>query len=511
MFPPQYRGKIIPLAYAALAAAYVLLFWAFEYVPTQDGPNHLANAAALRDFLLPGDQGLEATYFVQHSPLPNWTYYAVAAPLMTFLPPLVAEKIFLSAYVFAFAFAVYKLARAAGVRSWAPAVAALPFAVGLPFHMGFFNYCAGVVVMLAALAYFWPRRDHPGVKEAVAINLAAVAAYFCHLLPALLLLGAVYFLNVILAAGVVPGERSLRRRTLFLVGLLPAWILPLYYLLRPSGGDVTWFPPLELLRLLLSGWPLVSLGSAQRPVGFLAVAAVLFGVAALWWAKRSGRRPRREPRDAFGLLAAAFLVLCFVAPDAAGGGSLVSARLGAFVFIFAFIWVGDGFGKRGDAVALGVAATLAVAAWAGNFYYYKKYDGVLRDLAAADYEFRPGAGMVYLDYMEGRPGVACVTLHAGAYYAVRSRLVDYCNYEAELPYFPVQFRPGPRPCAAEIIGGRCYDAEEWASLVDCVITWDMDEYYRRRLCADRCYELAVDDGRLRIFKIKPAYRKAGRD
>ena len=149
-------SRIIFIAFAVL---YVALVWTGRYVPTQDGPSHLANAAALRDVLLPGDQGLEAAYS------------AAVIVEMLGLP-------------------------------------ALPFAVALPFHMGFFNYCAGVVVMLAALAYFWPRRDRLRVREAVVLNLLAAAAYFCHLLPALLLLGAVYFLNVALPAGIVPGERS---------------------------------------------------------------------------------------------------------------------------------------------------------------------------------------------------------------------------------------------------------------------------------------------------------------
>lgn len=490
---------------------YVALVWTVRYVPTQDGPSHLANAAALRDILLPGDQGLEADYYVQRRPVPNWAYYAVVAPLAAVVPPLVAEKLFLSAYVLAFAFAFYKLARAAGVRTWAAAVAALPLSVALPFQIGFYNYCAGVAVMLAALAYFWPRRDRLRVREAVVLNLSVVAAYFCHLLPAVLLLGAVYFLNVVLAAGIVPGERSIARRARFLAGLLPAWVLPLYYLFQPSGGDTTWFPAGELLRLLVSGWPLVSFGPAQRPVGFLAAAAALAGVAAVFWAKRSGRRPLRQPRDAFGLLAAAFLILCFVAPDAAAGGSLVSARLAAFVFLFVFIWAGDGLGRRGDAAALVVAVTLAAAAWVGDLYYYRKYDRVLRELTAADCGFRPGAGMVYLDYAEGRPGLVRVTLHAGAYYALRSRLLNFSNYEAELPYFPVRFRPGaPRPAAVEIIGGGRYDAEKWASLVDYVITWDMEEYHRRRLAAERCYDLVVNGPQLKIFRIKAAYRKAGR-
>ncbi len=502
-------GRIVLVVFAVL---YVALVWSVRYVPTQDGPSHLANAAALKDILLPGEQGLEAKYFVPARPVPNWAYYAVVAPLMIFVPPLVAEKLFLSLYVLSFVFAYYKLARAAGVRTYAPAVAALPFSVALPFQMGFFNYCLGLVVMLGALAYFWRRRDRLGVKEAVALNLLATTAYFCHLLAALLLLGSVYLLNVFLAAGVVPANRSWRRRALFLGGLLPAWILPIYYLSTPTGGDTFWLAAGDLAPLLLRGWPLVTLGSGQRPVGFLAVAITLAAAGATFIAIKSGRRPWPRPRDAFGLLAGAFLVLCFAAPDAAGGGSAVSARLAVLFFLFVFIWAGDGLGRRSDVLAVILAGTLAGAAWAGNFYYYRQFDRVLREFNGADYEFRAGAGMAYFDFSDAPPGRVRATFHAGAYYALRARLFNICNYEADLPYFPVQFRDdGSRPPAVDIIGGYLYDAEANKSLVDYIIVWDMGPYHRKRLAAERFYDVVVDGPRLKIFEIRPRYRKAGRE
>ncbi len=508
MTPLLMPGRIILVVFAVL---YVALVWGVRYVPTQDGPSHLANAAALRDILLPGEQGLEARYYVRARPVPNWAYYAVVAPLMIFVPPLVAEKLFLSFYILSFVFAYYRLARAAGVRTYAPAVAALPFSVALPFQMGFFNYSLGVAVMLGALAYFWRRRDRLGVKAVVVLNLFAAAAYFCHLLAALLLLGSIYLLNVFMAAGVVPASRSLRRRALFLGGLLPAWILPIYYLSTPTGGDTFWLAAKDLAPLLLRGWPLVTLASGQRPIGFLAVAIALAAAVATFVAIKSGRRPWPGPRDAFGLLAVAFLVLCFAAPDAAAGGSAVSARLAVLFFLFVFIWGGDGFGKRGDAAALVLAATFAGAAWGGNFYYYRQFDRVLREFNEADYEFRPGAGMAYFDFSDARPGRVRATFHAGAYYALRARLYNLCNYEADLPYFPIRFRDdGSRPPAVDIIGGYLYDAEECKSLVDYIIVWDMEPYHRKRLAAERFYDLVVDGPRLKIFEIRPGYRKAGR-
>jgi hypothetical protein len=158
-----------------------------------------------------------------------------------------------------------------------------------------------------------------------------------------------------------------------------------------------------------------------------------------------------------------------------------------------------------------LAATLAGAAWAGNVYYYRQFDRVLRELNAADYEFRPGAGMAYFDFSDVRPGRVRATFHAGAYYALRARLFNICNYEADLPYFPVQFRDdGSRPPAVDIIGGYLYDAEENKSLVDYIVVWDMEPYHRKRLAAERFYDLVVDGPRLKIFEIRGGYRKAGR-
>jgi hypothetical protein len=49
-----------------LAAAYLLPVWAFAYLPTQDGPSHLANAEMILHYGA-GAAGAEAFFIVCHT------------------------------------------------------------------------------------------------------------------------------------------------------------------------------------------------------------------------------------------------------------------------------------------------------------------------------------------------------------------------------------------------------------------------------------------------------------
>ena len=224
---------------------YLALIWVHRYIPTQDGPSHLANAQMLKDLLIAGKTPGEEHFYVVKRPFPNWGYYVLVGALTAVLKPIAAEKVFLSLYICGFAAAVYRLARATArpAAAAAAAIAALPFALSVPYHMGFFNYVAGVVIYFVALGYLWGRRDRVGWREMGVLNALAVSAYFFHLVPALLLVGSCHLLFFFTAGG-------WGRRIQAHVGLLPAWSFPLYYLVSRWGAGRTWLPRSDLLKSL---------------------------------------------------------------------------------------------------------------------------------------------------------------------------------------------------------------------------------------------------------------------
>jgi len=484
--------------YAVFVFLFALSFWVVRYVPTQDGPAHLANAALLADVAA---HGANANYYVDWRPLPNWTYYAVVAPLAAALGPFFAEKVFLTLYLLAFAGALWALARAAGAATAAGALAALPLAVSYPFHLGFFNYMLGAAAALWGFAFFWRRRDRLAWRDAVALALVAVFAYFCHLLAALLLLGMVFLGNLLAAA--LPSWRGgvpTRRRLLFLVALLPAWALPAWYMLASPRGEYVWGRVGERLALAATGWPLVSFGAGQRPLGWLAAALL---VAAVAWIIIAAARRRLggAGRGGVAVAAAALFVLYLAAPEEAAGGSFVAGRLLPLVFALVFVAAPDDWGVKWRVAGTAVAAAFALVAWAGNGFHYLRYDRELDKLAAADRWLRPGAPTVFIDYTAYRGGEVRPFFHAGAYYALRRGVLDLANYEAELDYFPVRYRPAPgRPSAATLAGGLDVNAEDLKPWAEYVVTWRADAYYLRHLGLGAYYDAALDGERLKVFR-----------
>ena len=68
---PVLRRHGTALVFWGLTALYLVPVWAFTYLPTQDGPAHLASALALKDYHLPGSRYHEFVA-VRSGPLPNW-------------------------------------------------------------------------------------------------------------------------------------------------------------------------------------------------------------------------------------------------------------------------------------------------------------------------------------------------------------------------------------------------------------------------------------------------------
>src|SRR5260370_976517 len=88
--------------YAFLLILHLVPIWAFPYVPTQDGPWHLANAIILKDYGASHTRYHE--FFELGWPLfPHWSSHLMIAGLLSVFSPLVAHKILASLYVIGFA------------------------------------------------------------------------------------------------------------------------------------------------------------------------------------------------------------------------------------------------------------------------------------------------------------------------------------------------------------------------------------------------------------------------
>jgi hypothetical protein len=479
------------------------LLWFNRYIPTQDGPTHLENAVHLRDLVLPGEDGVERHYRLNWRTGTNLFYHVAVGAFATVLPPLAAERLFLSLYLVAFAAATYALARAAGARTALPALAALPYALAFPFHMGFFNYCAGLVLAYAAWAYFWRRRDDLRVRDYIVLNGVAVLAYVAHVVPTVILLAGLFLLNGWLALGERRrGLGTLGKRLATFAALLPACIPPAFFTALYKHTWCRRAPWRDVLLSLLTGSSFRFYSEKQLYLGLASLGIVAAAVALRVLARRGKREPLLAPRNGLLLLAVGALALYFLAPDAGDKFSILTARLLVIPWPLLLIWAGDDFSRAGRWIMLVATAAFGLAFWGDSLYHYRQFNRELRDFCSGIPYVENGSNIAYLYYSGWQYRIA-VFSGASSYYTLERDVVDFNNYEADLSIFPVNFDyPGFRPHPEDLWPPEKYRVWKFAPAVDYVITWDLppDEAACGKL--HTFYKCVHAQGRLRVFKVK---------
>jgi hypothetical protein len=322
-------GQLTYLLAAATSFPMVLLLWSVGYVPTHDGPEHLAVIALSR--ALQSGLPIAAQHLVANDPIAPQLHSWVVGALWPILGPVAAQKAYLTAYLISMPLSFAFLARSVGGRGLTAGLLGSLLAPGWPFFMGFFNFVAAVPMMLLAVGC-WIRSEG-GSRWRCSLILVA-------LLP---LIGVTHPF-VLGVTGLACGLVTLRTPTfkrgpelfrLLLVcspGLLLLILVALGALRAGEGG---WLLT-ETTRLpvgqVLTGLALRAFGGPSNMTALLAVpftAAVLLAVARL--------RPPDTGRDAvtalrwFGVLC---LVGYLVAPMHITGWAFFQAR---------FLWVGLAF------------------------------------------------------------------------------------------------------------------------------------------------------------------------
>jgi hypothetical protein len=464
--------------------------WWFTYFPSQDGPAHLENAAILRDFGRPDRAFLHTFYTLNTRPEPNWLSHLVLAGLMLVFPPLVAEKVLLSAYLILLPLAVRYAARALRPDAGFLGILAMPFAYNVFLHKGFYNFCFSLVVFFVVLGYWLRHRGAFTPKRTVIFLLLVLLLYFCHIVSVVaagLVIGSLTAWRLVadLAAARRAGRLSpavwgacLRAQVLPpLFAFLPAAILCGLFLLRQAGGDAHSgalatggaSPPVFTLAGLVVGLIEVeSLISYQIAEGMLALAlgAGLLLVA-VWLLAKKVRSRRLLAGDELLLGVAVLALVYFLIPEGAGHDSSPLARVaemarhesltlrfGLYPFLALLLWfAAQPFGLRARVVLQAGAAALTLLFVALNFSNYQRLQPYLEEYCSCRPWIERQATVLPICFAQagraedGRP--LCLRVgpfaNAAGYLAADAELIDLPNYEARTGYFPILFRPEVNP------------------------------------------------------------------
>jgi hypothetical protein len=179
---------------AIMLAVAVIPFWTLRYLPTTDGAAHLANADIVLHWLR-GDAAVYRSYYMMNPlPVPNWLGHFVLAMLMLVVRPIVAEKLFMSAYLILLPLSVRYAVRSVRKSAGFLALLAVPLSLNWITHQGFYNFSASVVVFFFALGYWLRRRERMNVRRMIVLALFGLLLYAGHLSSVLIFALTIFIL-----------------------------------------------------------------------------------------------------------------------------------------------------------------------------------------------------------------------------------------------------------------------------------------------------------------------------
>jgi hypothetical protein len=446
---------------AALAALLVPL-WAFPYFPSQDGPTHVENARILLDHGRPDQPALRDFYERSAEPVPNWFSHVILSALLTIVEPRSADKILLSLYVLFLPLSFLYAVLAFRPRGSASVLLVLPFVYNHFLHLGFYNLVFSAVPFFLVLGYWLRRRSRLGLREASILALLLLWLYFCHVIGLVMTLAGLAVLTAIDAVRRRGDEPAGAARLAMATAVAAFPALALFVRFLRTRGEVVSEPGptfserlVDLVRLS----ELVSFDAREAWIATALSVGLLAGALVLL-ADKARRRDWTRGDVLLGVVAAAGVVY-FTArvtvlrtPGSSAGGGTTHDRVSLFFFLSLTLWLAvQPLGRRAERVLVGlaVAATLGLLALrlprhAEINDYLAEYvstgatlprDAVLLPLAFAPEGLRPDGTPLSLRVLP--------FLHAASWIAAERGVVDLANYEADLGYFPVRFRPEANP------------------------------------------------------------------
>ena len=488
--------------YLILLVLHIGLVWWLPCFPTQDGPSHLYNMVILRDLLHGGKEWGE--FFIhQFHPVPNLAFEAISYPLLGFLSPFVAEKVFVSLYIILLGSAILFFLRTLGRSPFPLAFLVFPVIFNFTLMMGFYSYVVAVPLFLFGASLAWKNRNGSPIRKFVVLNAAGIIIFFAHLVP------LVYYILFLLAVTLAESS-SIRhffeKAARLSIILSPSLICLLFYILAGHGdtpySHVLRTTPYYLVKDLYF-FSTVFFASVQMIPAYLLLLLVIIGASLSFkdYISNGWRFAEKADEKRTLLIFAATLVLIyFLMPFQFAGGSYFNERLPWVILlvVLPLLFLNETQTVRTFVTTAGVF--ISVLFLCCNLVVFSDQCGTIREYLGGLRTDLPRGSLV-MTYKTKDSGWSRIDVlaHAASYYGIYKGTVDIGNYEAGLPYFPVQFRKTlPSLPPRKQIEFRTANIE-WSLYpsIRYLFGWDLDRVEREKL--GREFHIIREEGRLTVW------------
>lgn len=331
--------------------------WTTRYVMSLDGPQHLYNAHVLVE-LLRGNEFFHEFFRINDVIVGYWTGHFALGFFMMFLPAWLAEKFFLTSYIFGMFFAFRYLIRSIRLGENNLMIYLIfPFIFHNYLLLGYYSFSIGAIFYFWALGYWIRRHKTLDTKSMIIFALLALGVFLSHGLV-FLFFGASLFLLFLTESitTLTESKEASRFKHVFsqlwrlILSLSPAIILWIIYIRSVMGLDSTVtqasYSSAELIKFLLRIRQLVGFNHEVESPAYIAIFILLtilciYLLIMFFRNRKNGEIVRASflsSRNVWLYIILMFMSFYFFLPDRISAGSLTN-RFGLFFFFTLIIFL----------------------------------------------------------------------------------------------------------------------------------------------------------------------------
>ena len=375
----------------------ILPFFLVKYVPSLDGPQHLYTARLIVE-LIKGNGFISQFFTFNPIIVGNLSSLYLIAILMLVFPAWLAEKLFLTLYIFGLALSFRYFIRSVLKTDSLLYLLIFPFAFTQLFMMGFYNFSVAFIPFFLALGYL-KKHETLGIREAICLAVLGLFIYVSHAIV-FAFFGMIVFLQMIFdlfyplffKTFSMKGWMSVvKKYMIVLVAAVPALVLWGIYFISINGDtqnslSVTYRPVKEILESLYKLWILVGFHVGQEAVPdtiifCTLVAFVLLAIIPLHRYFPNKIKPvisHNADSLKWSFIVITLLFLTLFVPDRLVTGSM-SVRLSILFYFGVITWISIRSYPK-IIVIIGLSLILGAFTW-HRFLIYQHYKHLNKEIA----------------------------------------------------------------------------------------------------------------------------------
>ena len=484
----------------ALFILHLIPIWIFKFIPTQDGLSHIYNAYVLKEYNNPDYTKFREAYSLNVKPFPNWGAHAFFFVTLHVMPPLVAEKIYVTLCVVLLPVGLFYALNSVDSRLRFFGLLGFLYSYNCLLNLGFYGFALSVSFYFFALGYWWKYRDDLKLARAVILNLLIAVIYFCHLFSFAMILLSLSLLAF--TSAILPADRPRRIRergkslAYTVATLLHAYCVMIYILFtNPESSERTYRSFEELWKYFLSVRSLVSFNDRAIPLMWCFLG--FMGICFLWTVVREKIIGRNfiSQREGFLLLFCVLTLLYFKLPWAYGPPAWINDRTHLFLFPIMLAWFALSYPKWMKYALAVLMICFSLAHLGLTIHDYHLLNKDMKEFTSGAHLITPNSAVSIItnDWYgaenHGEIKYMSPFFHDTCYYCLGNGSLYTGNYEPKYSYFPLRYREG-------------YWKFEYIGIIDYVLVWRMDENSDDVVQLKKEYDLIHRTRNLMLFRHK---------